>query len=130
MANFVEEIGNIMNEFKDKMKAVVGKLNNAIDDDLEIIRKAHARVVDNGKIANDLSVMFDNLADDMQECADVLEEDADLVEDFRCSVEDAVINGYVDDELLEEIDEEDFEDEDECDCEDCCECESPCNCDE
>lgn len=130
MANFVEEISNIMNEFKDNMKAVVARLGNAIDDDLEIIRQAHARVVDNGKIATDLSVMFDNLADDMQECANTLEERADDVDDFRYSVQDAVINGYVDDELLEEIDEEDFEEECECDCEECCECESSCNCDE
>mgnify|MGYP007112546017 CR=1 FL=1 len=74
--------------------------------------------------------MFDNLADDMQECANTLEERADMVDDFRYSVQDAVINGYVDDELLEDFDEEDFEEECECDCEECCECESPCNCDE
>jgi hypothetical protein len=123
MANFVEEIGNIMNEFKDKMKAVVARLGNAIDDDLEIIKQAHTRIVDNGKIVNDLSVMFDNLVDDMKECADALEDRTNIVEDFRYSVEDAVVNGYLDDEILEDIDEEDFEDEDECDCKECCDCE-------
>lgn len=128
MENFVEEIGNIMDEFKDKMKAVVARLGNAIDDDLEIIKQAHTRVVDNGKIVNDLSVMFDNLVDDMQECADALEERANIVEDFRYSVKDAVVNGYLDDEILEDIDEEDFEEDVECDCdsEDCCDCECDC----
>jgi hypothetical protein len=51
-----------------------------------------------------------------------------MVDDFRYSVQDGVINGYFDDELLEDFDEEDFEDE--CECEDCCECENPCNCEE
>lgn len=130
MANYVEEISNIINEFKDNMKAVVCKLSNAIDDDLEIIRQAHSRIVDNGKISCDLSIMFENLSDDMQECANSLEEKSDMVDDFRYSVQDGVVNGYFDDELLEELDEEDFEEECECECEDCCECESPCNCEE
>ena len=108
MANYVEEISNIINEFKDNMKAVVCKLSNAIDDDLEIIKQAHSRIVDNGKISCDLSVMFENLSDDMQECANSLEDKSDMVDDFRYSVQDGVINGYFDDELLEELDEEDL----------------------
>jgi hypothetical protein len=135
MANYLEEIKSIMDTFKDNMFSVVAKLNNAITDDMELIREAHKRVVENGKISGQLSEMFDDLADDMAECANSLGDASYDVEDYRISMKEPILLGYIDDEEMEnQFSQEDEEDEDEedfeCDCDENCGDDCMCECHE